>query len=91
MVGLLYQKRADVDLMPENVINSKEEALKFINKYGIVTLFPIKVKLFSSLYRATKGNRQEKFDKAWGWADALAMESGFIMENLFVNRLPWFR
>jgi len=64
----------DVDSIPEYVINSREEALGFINKYGIVTLFPIKGKTFPSLYSATKGNRQEKFDKAWGWADDSAME-----------------
>lgn len=57
----------------ENTINSQKEAISFINKYGIVTLFPIKGKTFPSLYRATKGDRQEKFDKAWKWADDLAM------------------
>ena len=61
-------------MISENIVNSQEEALKFINKYGIVTLFPIKGTSFPSLYRATKGNRQEKFDRAWGWADDLAME-----------------
>jgi hypothetical protein len=61
-------------LISENIVNSQEEALKFINKYGIVTLFPIKGTSFPSLYRATKGNRQEKFDRAWEWADDLAME-----------------
>jgi len=61
-------------LISENVVNSQEEALEFINKHGVVTLFPIKGTSFPSLYHATKGNRQEKFDRAWGWADDLAME-----------------
>ncbi len=45
----------DVDSIPENVINSREEALGFINKYGIVTLFPIKGKTFPSLTAPRKG------------------------------------
>lgn len=57
-----------------SVIDSKEETLEFVNKYSIVTLFPIRGRVFPSLYSATKGNRQEKFDKAWMWADELAME-----------------
>lgn len=75
MVRISYsKKRVDVGLMLEDVLDSRKEALEFINKYGVVTLFPIKGTSFPSLYRATKGNRQEKFDKAWGWADDLAME-----------------
>jgi hypothetical protein len=58
----------------ENLVGSKEEALKFVNDYGIVTLFPIKGKCFPSLYRATKGSGKGKFDGAWKWADELAME-----------------
>lgn len=73
IVGIVSRK-GSVNLISENTLNSQEEALKFINKYGVVTLFPIKGTSFPSLYRATKGNRQEKFDRAWGWADDLAME-----------------
>jgi YesN/AraC family two-component response regulator len=60
-------------MLEEDILTSMEEALEFINKYGAVTLFPIrKLTIFPSLYRATEGNRQQKFDNAWGWADKLA-------------------
>jgi len=56
----------------ENTLTTEEEALKFINKYGIVTLVPVRNLLFPSLYKATRGNHQEKFENAWKWADDLA-------------------
>jgi len=59
-------------MFEENILASIDEALKFINKYGVVTLFPIKKHAFPSLYKATKGVRHEKFDNAWTWADKLA-------------------
>jgi YesN/AraC family two-component response regulator len=60
-------------MLEEDTLASMKGALEFINKYGAVTLFPIrKLTAFPSLYRATKGNRQQKFDNAWGWADKLA-------------------
>jgi hypothetical protein len=58
-------------MFEEDTLTSIEEALNYINKYGVVTLFPIRKLAFPSLYRATKGNRQEKFDNAWAWADKL--------------------
>lgn len=59
-------------MFEEDTITTMEEALNLINKYGAVTLFPIRKLAFPSLYRATKGNRQEKFDDAWAWADKLS-------------------
>jgi len=58
----------------ESAIDSKAKALDFINKYGFVTLFPIRGKDFPNLYQATKGNREEKFSNAWEWADQLSVE-----------------
>ena len=58
----------------KDTVNSEEEALNFINKYGFVTLFPIRRIVFPNLYQATAGNRGKKFDKAWKWADDLAMK-----------------
>ena len=56
-----------------SALASEEEALRFINKYGIVTLFPIRGLSFPNLYQATHGkDREERFHKAWQWADALS-------------------
>lgn len=57
-----------------NTVNSEEEALSFINNYGFVTLFPIRRIVFPNLYQATVGSREAKIDKAWKWADDLAMK-----------------
>jgi len=59
-------------MLEEGILTGEDEALSFINKYGIVTLFPVRGKNFPSLYRATRGNREEKFRDAWAWADSLA-------------------
>ena len=59
-------------MFEENIITNEDEALNFINKYGFVTLFPVKGINLPSLYRATKGSHEEKFTKAWTWADNLA-------------------
>ncbi len=57
----------------KNTLTTKEEALGFINKFGLVTLFPIKGSTFPNLYHATAGkDKEEKFEKAWQWADNLA-------------------
>lgn len=58
----------------ESIIDSKEEAINFINKHGFVTFFPIRGKSFPNLYQATKGDREEKINKAWGWADELSVK-----------------
>ena len=50
-----------------------EEALRFVNKYGIVTLFPIRGLSFPNLYQATFGkSKEERFQRAWGWTDCLS-------------------
>ena len=56
------------------MLTSQDEGLDFINRYGVVTLFPVKGTDFPSLYRVTKGSRDEKFRDAWRWADNLALE-----------------
>lgn len=59
----------------ENALKAEGETIKFINKYGCVTLFPIRGVAFPSLYRAVSGkSREEKFEKTWVWADCLAQE-----------------
>lgn len=60
-------------MIDENTVNTEEEALNFINKYGFVTLFPLRKVVFPNLYQAAAGKgREEKFDRAWSWADNLA-------------------
>ena len=61
-------------MFEENTLKTEEEALEFINKYGLVTLFPIRGFSFPNLYQATIGNKEDKFNKAWKWADDLAMK-----------------
>lgn len=46
--------------------------MAFINRYGLVTLFPVKGKQFPSLYRAAQGSREEKLERTWAWGDKLA-------------------
>jgi len=61
--------------MEESMIHTEKEALAFIEKHGLVTLFPIKNSRFPSLYHSTAGkSREEKFEKAWTWADNLAQQ-----------------
>lgn len=60
-------------MFEENALTTEEEALRFINKYGVVTLFPIRGFSFPNLYQATTGkNKEEKLPKTWRWADSLA-------------------
>jgi len=61
--------------MQEDMIHTEKEALAFIEKHGLVTLFPIKDTHFPSLYGATAGkSKEEKFEKAWAWSDNLAQQ-----------------
>ena len=69
----------------ESTVGSKEEALSFIDKHGFVTLFPIKGKNFPNLYHATKGSREEKFSKAWEWADELSVKQKQIYYGKLVE------
>lgn len=60
-------------MFEENALTTEEEALKFINKYGLVTLFPIRGFSFPNLYQATAGkDKEERFEKAWRWSDNLS-------------------
>lgn len=60
-------------LFEEKTLTTEEEALEFINKYGCITLFPIRGFSFPNLYQSTAGkNKDEKFEKAWQWADNLS-------------------
>jgi len=70
-------------LQGEPTINSKEEALNFINKHGFVTLFPIRGKKFPNLYQAIKGNREEKFSKAFEWTDELSL----LQKQIYYGKL----
>jgi hypothetical protein len=57
----------------ENTLTTGQEALRFVNKYGIVTLFPIRGLSFPNLYQATFGkSKEERFQRAWEWADYLS-------------------
>jgi len=72
----------------ENTVHTEEEALSFINKYGCVTLFPIKGVAFPSLYRAVSGKgRDEKFNRTWNWADHLAQEKKIHYGKLVKNQV----
>ncbi len=59
-------------MFEENALTNAEQALAFINQYGLVTLFPVKGKQFPSLYRAAQGSREEKLERTWAWGDELA-------------------
>jgi len=57
----------------ENTVTTGQEALRFVKKYGIVTLFPIRGLSFPNLYQATFGkSKEERFQRAWEWADCLS-------------------
>jgi len=59
--------------MAEKMIHTEKEALAFIEKHGFATLFPVRKTSFLSLYGFTAGkSKEEKFEKAWKWADDLA-------------------
>jgi len=61
--------------MKEAMIRTEKEALAFIEKHRLVTLFPVKNIAFPSLYGSTAGkSREEIFEKAWAWADNLAQQ-----------------
>ena len=73
-------------MFEENTLTTEEEALSFIDKYGFVTLFPIRGFSFPNLYQATAGkDKEEKFEKAWQWADNLA-EKKRIHYGKFVRK-----
>jgi hypothetical protein len=80
-------------------VASKAKALDFINKDGFVTLFPIKGKSLPSLYQAIIGNREEKFNNAFEWADELSVKErkiyyGKLVEGqitlISMDALPYF-
>ena len=72
----------------ENTVSTEEEALDFVNKYGCVTLFPIKGVAFPSLYRAVLGrDRDEKFNRTWTWADHMAEERKIHYAKLVKNQV----
>ncbi|MFQ6064960.1 MAG: hypothetical protein ACE5L6_05735 [Candidatus Bathyarchaeia archaeon] len=54
-------------MFEENALATKEEALRFINKFGLVTIFPIRGFSFPNLYQAIAGERrEERLLKVWG-------------------------
>jgi len=59
-------------MLEENTLASPNQALAFINRCGLVTLFPVKGKQFPSLYGAVQGSREEKLERSWSWGDELA-------------------
>jgi hypothetical protein len=60
-------------MFEENIVATEDEALRFISKFGFVTLFPIKGFIFPNLYQATATeNEKERFETMWQWADDLA-------------------
>lgn len=61
------------EVFEDSTLVTEEEALNFVNRYGFVTLFPIRGFSFPNLYQATVGKeRDEKFQRAWQWADNLS-------------------
>lgn len=71
----------------ENVILSEDDALAFVEKYGCVTLFPIKNVKFPNLYQAIKGTSQYKYSKAWLFADTLALDKKVHYVKLVSNKI----
>jgi hypothetical protein len=74
----------------ENTLTNEQQALDYSNKYGVVTLFPVKNLSFPSLYKATKGNRQEKFENAWKWADELGYKKQIHYGKLIRKQVTFF-
>lgn len=69
--------------MKAKMIHTEEEALGFIQKHGLVTLFPVRGTKLPSLYGSTAGeSREEKFRKAWDWADNLAQQKKIFYGKL---------
>jgi len=77
-------------LFEENTLTSEEEALEFINRYGVVTLFPVRGLTFPSLYKATRGNHQEKFENSWKWADELGYKKQIHYGKLIQKQVTFF-
>jgi len=74
--------------MEENMIHTEKEALAFIVKHGLATLFPVKNTSFPSLYGSTAGkNREEKFERAWSWADNLAQQKKIYYSKLVMKQV----
>lgn len=77
-------------MFEENTLTSEQDALKYINRYGVVTLFPVKGLTFPSLYKATKGSRQQKFENAWKWADELGYKKQIHYGKLVRRQVTFF-
>lgn len=77
-------------MFEENTLTNEQEALEYISKYGVVTLFPVKGLAFPSLYKATKGNHQEKFENAWKWADELGYKKQIHYGKLVGKQVTFF-
>jgi len=70
----------------KNTVTTDKEALSFVNKYGVVTLFPIRGWRFPNLYQAVVGqHKAAKLPKMWLWADSLSekkrMHYGKLVRN----------
>ncbi len=71
----------------ENTVTTEEEALGFVNKYGVVTLFPIRGWRFPNLYQAVAGrHKAEKHSKMWLWADGLSEKKRIHYGKLVRNQ-----
>ena len=77
-------------MFEEDTLTNEHEALEYISKYGVVTLFPVRGLSFPSLYKATKGSRQEKFENAWKWADELGYKKQIYYGKLVGKQVTFF-
>jgi hypothetical protein len=75
--ALATYRRNSFHLLSSSRLNSKEDAIQFVNERGFVYFWPIKDILFPSLWTAVAGNRQvaDAHDDpghiTWGWKDSL--------------------
>ncbi len=61
--------------MDEAMIRTEKEALAFVEKCGLVSLFPIKGTSFPSLYDSiVEEGREKRLEKTWNWSDSLAQQ-----------------
>ncbi|MGQ4913776.1 MAG: AlkZ-related protein [Candidatus Asgardarchaeia archaeon] len=70
-----------------DTIQTVEDALEFVNKYGCVTLFPLKRLEFPNLFSAIKGTTEYKFSKAWLFADTLALDKKIHYVKYISNKI----
>jgi len=71
----------------EPLIHTEMEALAFVKRHGLATVFPIKGTRFPNLYSSTAGeDKKEKLEKTWNWADNLAQQKKLYYGKLVAKQ-----